>query len=376
MKMRNQDEMLSAFPKDSAIFNAAVDSALRQIHREAALERQANAPRQIKRALAWGLAAALLLAGALGIAEGIRLGVFDFLLGRSDALPQATELIQQDVAEMRVGHTTLRAVETVYDGAAVRFVLSVSNDTVDRPITIQEARGGDGDFAAALRADGVTALYGFDWFTIDGVRHSMTGGSHGETAAGAENGEALVYFELLLRESAGERIDVPAGDFTLGVPVRAADPQEAQQLFIPVRRVAENLFRSVIPASPTVFGEGEEAYTVTVTEARLSPIRNAVELRVDVPDAMDEDAAWERIRPWYAIALVDESGAEIGQADTCSFGLPTDETDEARHFTIRIEVTPVETYPDALFVAPMDYDENGEWRADMSRAIQLKREEK
>ena len=48
--MRKKDEMLSAFPKDSAVFNAAVDNALRQIHREAALERQANAPRQIKRA--------------------------------------------------------------------------------------------------------------------------------------------------------------------------------------------------------------------------------------------------------------------------------------------------------------------------------------
>lgn len=374
--MRNQDEMLSAFPKDSAIFNDAVDSALRQIHREAALERQAAAPRQIKRALAWGLAAALLLAGALGIAEGIRLGVFDFLPGRSDVLPQATELVQRDLAEMRVGHTTLRATEAVYDGAAVRFVLSVSNDTIDRPLTMEEAQGRDGAFAAALRADGVTALYSFDWFTIDGARHSMTGGSHGETAAGAENGEVLIYFELLLRESAGERISAPTSDFTLGVPVRTADTQEAQQLFIPVKRMAENLFRSVIPDTPTVFGEGEAAYTVTVTDARLSPIRSAVELRVDVPDTLDEDAAWECIRPWYAIALVDETGAEIGQAATTSYGLPTDETDDARHFMIRIEVTPVETYPDALFVAPMDYDENGDWRADMSRAIQFKMEGK
>lgn len=374
--MRKKDEMLSAFPKDSAVFNAAVDNALRQIHREAALERQANAPRQIKRALAWGLMAALLLAGAFGIAEGIRLGVFDFLLGRSDALPRATELVQQDVAEMRVGHTTLRATEAVYDGAALRFVLSVSNDTIDRPITEEEANGGDGEFTAALRADGVTALYSFDWFTIDGVRHSITGGSHGETTAGAENGEALVYFELLLTESAGEPVTAPAGDFTLGVPVRTADTQEAQQLFIPVKRVAENLFRGVSPASPTIFGEGEAAYTVTVTHARLSPIRSAVELRVDVPDAMDEDAAWECIRPWYAIALVDETGAEVGQASTSAHGLPTDETDEARHFMIRIEVTPVETYPDALFVAPMDYDENGDWRADMSRAMQFKMEGK
>ncbi len=370
--MLSREQMLAAFPKDSAIFNDAVDSALRQIHNEAALERQAAAHRQIKRVLAWGLAAVLLLAGAFGIAEGVRLGVFDFLLGRDTPLPQAKELVQQDLAEMRVGHTTLRATEAVYDGAAVRFVISVSNDTIDHPVAAEEAGGGE--FAAALNADGVTALYGFDWFTIDGIKHSMTGGSHGDRAAGEENDEVIVYFELLLSEGEAGRISPPASDFTLGVPVRDADTVEAQQLFIPVKVVAANLLRSIIPDAPTRFGEGETAYTVTVTDAKLSPIRNALELRVDVPDTLDEDAAWELISPWHAVALVDENGAEVGQAEASYYGLPRGESDEARHFNIRIEVTPVEGYPDALFAAPMDYDENGDWRADMSRAIKLKTE--
>ena len=108
-----------------------------------------------------------------------------------------------------------------------------------------------------------------------------------------------------------------------------------------------------------------------MTDAKLSPIRNAIELRVDVPDTMDENAAWECISPWYAIALVDESGAEVGQATTSYYGLPTDETDDARHFMIRIEITPVASYSDTLYVAP-----NGEAQADMSHAIKLNMEGK
>lgn len=373
MSKGKKEAMLSAFPKDSALFDSAVDQALGQIHNEAVLQRQAANHRSIQRVLAWGLGFVLLLAGAFGIAEGIRLGVFDFLLGREDVLPQATELVQQDLAEMQVGHTTLRVTEAVYDGAMVRFVMSVQNDTIQRPITEQEANG-DGDFGAALSADGVTAQYSFDWFTIDGTEYGMTGGSGGETVASANDGEALIYFELLLSED--DSLTAPTSDFTLGVPVRTADTQEAQQMFIPVKVIAANLLRSVTPDAPVTFGEGNVAYTVTVTDAKLSPIRNAVELRVDVPDTMDENAAWECISPWHAIALVDESGAEVGQATTSYYGLPTDETDDARHFMIRIEITPVESYPDTLFVAPMGYGENGEWQADMSHAIKLNMEGK
>lgn len=369
--MLDQKQMLSAFPKSSALFDSAVDQALRRIHNEAALERQAANRRQFKRVLAWGLGFVLLLAGALGIAEGVRRGVFDFLLGREATLPQATELAQQDLAEMRVGNTTLRVTEAVYDGAAVRFVMSVKNDRIQRPVTLQEVGGNGGAFAGALQADGVTALYSFDWFTIDGIKHAMTGGSGGQTLAGENDGEALIYFELLLGEREG-----PTGDFTLGIPVCAADTQESRQLFIPVKTVAANLLCDIAPDMPAIFGEGEAAYTVTVTEAKLSPIRNVVELRVDVPDTMDENAAWDRISPWYALALVDENGAEIGQAETICCGLPTDESDDARHFMIRIEVTPVEAYPDKLFAAPMGYDADGEQQADMSRAIELKMEGK
>ncbi len=370
----SRDEMLSAFPKDSPLFDKAVDQALDRIHFEAAPEREKQPRRSRKRILGWALAGVLLILGALGIAEGVRLGVFDFLIGRDKVLPQATELTQSDLAEMTVGNTTLRVTEAVYDGQAVRFVMSVQNDTVSRPLTEEEAYG-DGAFGEALAADGVTALYSFDWFTLDGEVFGMTGGSGGQNAVGTDDGEALIYFELLLTESEGKRIAAPTQDFTLGVPVKAADTLEEQQMLIPVRYVAANLLRDVTPTAPATFGEGDDSYTVTVIEAKLSPICNTVELRVDVPDTMNAETALACIRPWYSIGLVNEQGQVLGDRATSYYGLPAGETDETRHFVIRIEVTPLESYPDRMFVAPTgDYGADGVQETDMSLAIELNTE--
>ncbi|MEG2603661.1 MAG: hypothetical protein RSB91_01930 [Clostridia bacterium] len=367
------EQMLTAFPKSSDLFDGAVDRALNRIHVEAALVRETKGHASYKRIIGWALAGALLLAGALGIAEGVRLGVFDFLLVREDLLPQANELTQTDLASMTVGHTTLRVTEAIYDGATIRLVMSVQNDTIHRPLTEEEVYG-SGEFGDALAVDGVIAQHSFDWFTIDGKEHSITGGSGGQNAVGTSPGEAVIYFELLLTESEGEQIDAPTKNFTLGLPVKIADTQQDMQMLIPIRYVAANLLRNVTPAAPITFGD--ENHTVTVTDARLSPIRNVVELRVDVPAAVSDDAAWEYIQPWYCISLLNKHGQELGKTSTSYYGLPTGETDDARHFCIRSEVTPQESYPDGLYIAPMGfYGEKGEWAADMNLAIQLKMED-
>lgn len=367
----NRETMASAFPQDSMLFDEAVDRTLKQIHNQAVREPYAAPRPRMRRVLGWSLACVLTLLAMFGVAEGVRRGVFDFLWQRSDALPQATELVQTVPAEMTVGHTTLRINDAVYDGAAVRFVMSVSNDTVDRPLTDGEPYG-DGEFGKAIAKDGVTAPYGFDWFTLDGTEYSMTGGSGGENAAGESNGEALIYFELVLTESEGEQIAAPTRDFVLGVPVKAGKNHEEKQMLIPVKYVAANLLEDITPDEPVTCHTENGAYTITVTSAKLSPIRNRVTLRVDVSDAMSEEAAWEVISPWYDIALVDEHGEEIGTPELESYGLPMNETDDARHFCISITVAPRETYPDNLFVAPVGfYGAEGAWCADMTLAIAL-----
>ena len=104
---------------------------------------------------------------------------------------------------------------------------------------------------------------------------------------------------------------------------------------------------------------------------KLSPIRNAVELRVDVPDSMSDDAAWDAISPWGDIALVDENGEEIDTSERSYWGIPIGETDDLRHFVIRIEIKPQERYPSRLFVAPIGDDVE----VDMNLAVELNMEE-
>ncbi len=361
----NHDMLAGAFPQTPQGIDRALMRAFEQIHRETA----ATPPPRYARRLSFATVVLLvLLLAAIGVAAGVHYGVLDLMtrmLGQPDALPQANELVQSELCALRVGHTGLRVTEAVYDGQAVRLVLHVQNDTIRRPLTEAELYG-DGALTEALAQDGVTALGGFDWFTIDGAEHGMTGGSGGQSIVGENDGEAVVYFELLLTQSEGELIEAPTRDFVLGLPVRRAQSTEERQMRIPIKVVAQNLLRDITPDAPIPFGEGANAYTVTVTEAKLSPIRNAVALRVDVPDTVDDDAAWEAISPWYDIALVDAHGAEIGTASPSYWGLPAGESDDLRHFAIRIETEPQETHPPRLFVAPVGVD-----GADMTLAIEL-----
>lgn len=359
--MLNKEQLLSAFPKDSPPFDRAVNQALLQIHDQAS--RRAHKTFQTRRALIFTLAAALLLISAFGVAEGLRRGVFDFLIGGRSVRPDASALIQQDLPEKRVGRTILRVNEVVYDGAAIRFVLSVRNEAIKRPLTENEPYG-FGEMGEALAADGVTALCGFDRFAIDGVWHSMTSGSGGENAAGEEDGEALVFFELQLTESEGQKIPAPTADFTLTLPICAAEPWS-----IPIRYIASNLLRDVTPKSPSTLYANGSAYTVTVTQARLSPIKNVVELRLDVPDTVDRETALACLAPWYTIALVDENGVEIGKSSLNTWGLPVGETDDTHHLFLRIEATPVDSWPSGLFVAPLGAGTAS--AADMRLAIAL-----
>lgn len=326
----------------------------------------------------------LVLIGTFGIAEGVRRGVFDFLILREQPLLQASELVRSNPATMKIGHTTLQVQEAVYDGQMIRFVMSVQNDSIHRKVSEEECYGG-GDFDSALAADYVTVLHGFDWFTIDGTRYSITGGSGGENAVSENDGEVLCYFELLLGATDDEGTEpAPTKDFTLGIPVCAEAPigeyqapasVEPRLLMIPVRVTADHLLHDLTPDAPTSFAIEEESYTVTVTDAKLSPLRSAITLRIDVPDSVSEEDARRAVKPWYDAALVDAEGHDIADSRTSFYGIPAGETDATRHLVIGIEAKPLETVPEKLFVSPLIINIDGALQAEMTHAIELKKEE-
>ncbi len=352
----------SAFPEHSAVFDLAVDRTLNRIHTQAELERQMARKTQLRRVGGWALAGLLALAGVLGVAEGARLGVFDFLLGREDVLPQADELVRKDAAAMRIGQTELAATETVFDGAALRITLSVRRPDIGRPLTAEDLDA-DGDFARALADDGVTALGGFDWFTVDGIKYGMTAGSGGETVTGKQDGEAAVYFELRFADT-----PLPDKDFTVGLPLGG---NGAELLNIPIVRASTAAVRDATPAEPFAVGGG----TLTVLKAALSPIRTYVTIRLDFPESVGEEAAQPYLDAWRSYCLADAQGNAACELDEpYGDGLPAGETDDARHLWVQAEGAPVKDAPETLYLAPIAYDEQGGLCADMSLAVPLAEE--
>ena len=365
----DREAILSAFPARRERFDCAVDRALVRVHDEAAVERQRTRQICVRRALGWGLAAALVLAGALGVADGIHRGVFDFLFSGEDALPEAEELIRRDVAAMRIGGTELAVSEAVFDGATLRFVMSVRRPEIGWPVEREELWEKKGEFWNGLMQDGVTVMDGFDWFLLNGREQTMTGGSGGAHAPGTENGEALIYFELNLSET-----EISAGDIVVSLPVaKEADAQDRRILMdIPVRRVPLDCIRNLMPADAYPMGMGE----LTVLSARLSPIMVYLSLRLDFPDEVPEDDAYRYISAWQSFALVDAEGREVcSWTDAMGSGIPTGETDTARHLWVSCRAAPVERCPERLFLAPVGYyAPEGEWGADMSMAVELTKE--
>ncbi len=372
----SREYLLSAYPESSEVFDIAVERTLDRIRFEAALEREKTRRVQVKRILGWGFALLLLLAGVLGVAEGIRRGVFDFLWGREHVLPEATELAKKDTVSLLVGDTLLKVTDSVFDGATLRFVMSVQCLNLEKPLAEEEMWDPESEFWKQLQKDGVIALGSFDWFTVDGVEYTMTSGSGGENAVGPGNGEALIYFELKLTSTEG--VEVPAGDFTVGLPVRQYElpgfregvPRMESQMFLPVARLPMESIRDVAPVGPQPLGPG----TATIIEARLSPIKVYTTLRIDFPATVPQAEAKAYIDAWGDYGLVDKEGGEVCPSSgmVWGWGTPPGETDESRHLWMQSEFPPAASYPDELYLAPIHTDPEGQRQGDMDKAVKLK----
>ena len=377
MKTMDKSLMERAFPERGARFDEAIDSALAAVHADAmargenaahADEERARAggkaivrashgkrarqlvPAWRRSAVAWALVAVLLCAGTLGVAQGVRRGVFGFLWGERDVLPEAAKLVRQDMASVTLGGTEIAVTESAYDGATLRLVMSVRVPEIERKLLYPELDDEGSEFCKALARDGVSAQYSFDLFTLNGEEHGMTGGSGGENAVGEENGEMLIYFELNLLG-----IDVPEGEITVGLPVGRREG-ETVMLEIPAKASDLESVRDVTPEVATMELEG--GGTLTVVSARLSPIAAYATVRLDFPEGAEDEAAVAFAR-WQDFTFVDENGKPVcPYTELTGWGLPQGENDPALHFEASIRCKAAETYPDDLFLA---YDgANGE----------------
>lgn len=350
----NHETLLRAYPGTPRQVNDRIDHTLAAIHREAATQKP---PKRyaVRLRFATALAALLVLLATLGIAAGIRYGVFDFmarLLGQADVLPQASQLVQNDLATLETEHAAITLTQAVYDGGNLRVVYSVRWKAATVPVTQADLNDEHSALRKAIAADGIS-LWGCDWFYVDGTEYTMTSGSTLDTMPGTENGEVLCYLDISLASSG----IVPQGDFQIRLPIVRRGRGDITTLDFTVQLTAQ------ATALPSMQAKGAR---VTVLSASLSPVRAYVNLLIEKDEATSERDFTLLLADWQDAVLVDGQGKEL--TELSEFQLSAQEEGQSAEYSF----TFLPTDAAEAYLAPVIIDENDQWVVDNSQSIRVK----
>lgn len=356
--MLTQETLLKAYPHMPTQVNERIDLTLEAIHRQAAKQAAQQPPKRYALRLRFTtvLVALLLLLATIGMAAGIHFGVFDFmreLFEQGDVLPEAQQLVQNDLATLKTEHTQIKLTQAVYDGGNLRLVYSVQMKGNTSPITSEELNDEESAFRKALASDGISP-WGCDWFYLDGTDYSMTNGSTSATLPGSENGEALCYLDVYLGSSG----IAPQKDFAVRLPIIRKGRSEITTLDFTVQ-VGEQA-----PMSGAC--KQAQGATVTVCSASLSPVRAYVNLHIQRDESTQPQAFELLLADWRDAVLVDEQGNEL--ATRSEFQVDALVDGEAADYSF----TFLPTDAQKVWIAPTIIDENDQWVVDMSQGIALK----
>ncbi|MEG1890140.1 MAG: hypothetical protein RR301_01905 [Clostridia bacterium] len=360
--MLTQETLLKAYPHVPTQVNARIDRTLEAIHRQAAQQASQQPPKRyaVRLRFATVLVVLLLMLVTFGIAAGLHYGVFDFmreLFEQGDVLPEAQQLVQNDLATLQTEHTQIKLTQAVYDGGNLRLVYSVQVKGRTAPITSQELNDEDSAFRQALAADGVSS-WGCDCFYLDGVEYGMTNGSTSATLPGTENGEALCYLDLYL----GSSNIAPQKDFAVRLPiVRKADRE---------MKTLDFMVRVGVEAPTTAATRQVQGATVTVRNASLSPVRAYVNLHIEKDESTSAKAFELLLADWQDAVLVDGQGNEL----TTLSEFQVDALQEGQSADYSFIFLP--TAVTRVWIAPTIIDDSDQWVVDMTQGIELKQEDK
>lgn len=349
----SKDLLLRAYPPMPPKVNTRIDETLATLHRQAAQ----RPPRRYATRLRFAtvLMALLVLLTAIGVAAGIHFGVIDFMgriFGQRDVLPQASELVQADLASLETEHTTISLSQAVYDGGNLRVVCSIHVKDVTMPITSEELNDEASGFRTALAADGVSP-WGCDGFFIDGKEYTMTNGSTSATIPGAESGEALCYMDIYLASSG----IAPKGDFKIGLPIIRRGRGNVKTLDFTVKA------NTASATLPTLYTSGA---TITVLSTSLSPVRAYVNLNITRNEGVSALEFDLLLADWRDAVLVDAQGNPLSALSEFFISAQKEGMSASYSFIF------LPTDAQEAYIAPTIIDGNDQWLVDMSQAIKVK----
>ncbi len=351
----NTDNLLTAFPQMPKSFENKIDYSLSNLNRN----RNINIKRKFVVVFA---SMVLIIFSIIGVSEGLKLGLLDFLFNKNEAPENVVELLQSDLAYAKINDVELTASECLYDGATIKFVINI-NTKINEMLTDVDVNDYDSSFNKELRDNNIILQGGLDWFSINDTDYSMTNLSTQEIIAdNNKNGSAIAYFEIYTNDT---NINIPEDSFSLGIPVAQKGKTDTMKMILPIKVINNSQIKE-LKADDVYLEYGK----ISNVYARLSPLKTYLGIKMEFYSCAENEDCQDTINAWSEFALVDKEGKILGgKGDVVSSGDNVDDKG-TRRIMLEYQYEPLETYPDELYIAPVEY--NGiELESNMDREIKL-----
>lgn len=392
-EIRNRMEQI--IPEVPGVFHQAMEDTLGLICRQETAQRRENGmnihiKRFRKRTLILVMAAILVIATA-GIAAGLHFGLFETLLGTGRNNGEA--FIQRDLAKVSFNECDVEVKEAAYDGISLYLVYSIRERAATAPVGVYNEAAkrwiADESSLPAMERDNIGWWVDHIW--IDGKSIDMPSMSSAEVTGSDTPGE-LLFYQMYRLDQEGVYLEdmveiaLPIGERqSLDSLVIHKDPYsvELPQKGIVTFALDASSRKGIVTTHPNEEKDIPEM-TAKVSEVTYSPINLYITLDYAVkPEALaafiaqngegvyseDGKLLWkyegiEIAEAWtMGLELVDGSGKPLLYDGLLGYGGFQGGGKDRAWFMYPA----LETYPEAMFLAPMDGD-----TADMSLAVRVK----
>ncbi len=389
------NRMEQVIPEVPGIFHQAMEGTLGLICRQETAQRRENGmnihtKRFRKRALILVMAAVLVAATA-GIAAGLHFGLFETLLGTGRNNGEA--FIQRGLAKVSFNECDVEVKEAAYDGISLYLVYSVRERAATAPAGVYDERSkrwrADESSLPAMARDNIGWWVDHIW--INGKSIDMPNMSGGEVTGSDTPGE-LLFYQMYRLDQEGvylkDKVEIalPIGERQpLDSLVIHKDPfsVELPQKGMVAFTLDASSREGVVTTHPNQEKDMPEM-TAKVSEVTYSPINLYITLDYAVkPEALaayiaehgegeygeDGKLLWkyegiEIAEAWtMGLELVDGNGKPLLYDGALGYGGFQGGGKDRAWFMYPA----LETYPEAIFLAPMEGD-----TADMSLAVRVK----
>lgn len=348
-------------PDVPLLFDQAMEKTLAEI---VASGRKMRTP--LKRRIGLVVLAAVLILASIALAMALNPNVFEALLGTTPSNGQ--DLIQRDLARVSFDEVDVELREAAYDGLSLYLLYSIRDRNATAPVGEYDPELGlwllSEETMPAMERDNVG--WWFDTLWINGDRVGIPGMSSFQAFGSEVPGEILFYQLYQRLDQEGIYL---SGETEIGLPIlKKVDlgtlPRNQEgRLLIPADdehvlyfTIDASAREGIVVETPNIETVMEDEVRVSVSSVTYSPIK--LYITVQMEGVKGDDWGWP-----FEAELVDKNGKRVFETME-GFGNGCQSWGNAVAY---FQYPYLETYPDEMYLAPMDGD-----AADMTKSVRVR----